>query len=324
MMTVTRRGLAAMTLAGGGLAAPAVRAQGFPNRAIRLVVGFAPGGNSDTMARLIAPRLGEFLGATIVVENRTGAGGALAAGAVAAAPADGHVLLFDAASFVVAQFTGRSLTFDYETAFTPVGMVAEQPYVLAVGSRTGIRDFPGYLDTARLAVDGMVYGSPNVGSIGHLAGVLLGHRSGLKMEHVSYRGGAEAARDLAAGTLPSAYLSGNSLNPLLESGRARAIALTTGERRGMRGVPTIAEGGFPGFDLTSWNAIFCRTGTPEEVRWRLESAVDHATRDGEIVARLGTMGALRVAAESGALTARLARERALLRDLIRDTGLSLG
>ncbi|WP_426956108.1 Bug family tripartite tricarboxylate transporter substrate binding protein [Muricoccus radiodurans] len=326
-MIVTRRGIARLAAGSAtALHAPAILAQDtFPNRPIRVLVPFAAGGNSDTMVRLIQPRMQEFLGQNLVIENRTGAGGALAAGVVAANPADGHTVLFDAASFLIAQFVARNLPFDYETAFVPVAMVAELPYILAVSARSGIRDFAAYLDTARLSQDGIPYGTPGVGNTGHLAGALLSYRSGLKMEHVPYRGGAEVARDLAAGNLPSGYLGGNSLAPALESGRARAIALTSGERRGgIEGVPTIAEMGFPGFDLTSWNAMFCRTGTPEPIRRRLEAAVDHATTDPEVQRRLAAVGTITLPADSAALGQRLERERALLRDLIRDTGISFG
>jgi tripartite-type tricarboxylate transporter receptor subunit TctC len=323
---IRRRGLAA--LAGALLPAPAVLAQGsgtFPNRPIRVVIAFAAGGNSDTMVRMIQPRLSEFLGQSVVVENRTGAGGALAAGQIAAAPADGHTLLFDAASFVIAQFIQRNLPFDYERDFMPVGMVAEVPYILAVTNATGITDLKRYLDFAKASRDPIPYGSPGVGNIGHLAGALLAHRSGTKMEHIPYRGGAEVARDLAAGTLPSGYLSANSLHPVLEAGKARPIALTSGERRGgIEGVPTIAESGFPGFDLTSWNAMFCRAGTPEPIRRRLEEAVNFATKDEDIRRRLGAMGAVAVSAEADRLGERLARERLMLRGLMQDTGISFG
>ncbi|MBP0494159.1 Bug family tripartite tricarboxylate transporter substrate binding protein [Pararoseomonas indoligenes] len=312
------------------LAAPALLPTGalaqsaFPNRPIRLVVAFAAGGNSDTMSRLIQPRLSEFLGQPVVVENRAGAGGALAAGQVASAPPDGHTLFFDAASFIIAQFIHRNLPFDYERDFQPVGMVAEVPYILAVTAGTGIRDLQGYLEQTKITRDGMPFGSPGVGNTGHLAGTLLAHRSNTKMEHVPYRGGSEVARDLAAGSLPSGYLSLNSLSPVLESGKARAIALTSGTRMGIESVPTIAESGFPGFDLTSWNAIFCRTGTPEPIRRKLEEAVNFATRDDEVRQRLATMGATAVPAEADRLAARLVSERALVQNLMRDTGISFG
>ena len=315
-------------LALGGAAllpAPAVLAQrAFPNRPIRLVVAFAPGGNSDTLARLITPKMAAVLGQSIVVDNRGGAGGTLAAGAVASAPADGHTLLFDAASFVVAQFVHHSTPFNYERDFAPVGMVAEVPYILAVPASAGVRDLKGFLDRARADREGTSYGTPGVGSPGHLAGALLAHRAGVKLEHIPYRGGSEVARDLAAGTLPAGILTANSLNPIVQGGRAVPVAVTSGKRGGIPGVPTIAEAGIPDFDITSWNAIFSRSGTPEEARHRLEEAINAATSDAEVRARFTDIGAEATAAEPARLGERLVRERALIQQLVRDTGISLG
>jgi tripartite-type tricarboxylate transporter receptor subunit TctC len=331
--TLTARGLSRRTLAtlaGAAALLPAapavVRAQGaggYPTRPVRLVVAFAPGGNSDTLARLLQQKMAAVLGQSVVIDNRGGAAGTLAATAVATAPADGYTLLFDAASFVVAQFVHKSTSFSYERDFAPVGMVAEVPYILAVPSAANLRDLKGFLDAAKANRDGMSYGSPGVGSTGHLAGALLGHRAGVKLEHVPYRGGSEVARDLAAGTLDAGIISANSLNPVLESGKAKAIAVTSAKRGGVQGVPTIAESGFADFDLTSWNAIFCRTGTPDPIRRRLEEAINAATSDTEVKARFATIGAEPTAAEPGRLGERLVRERALIEQLIRDTGISL-
>jgi tripartite-type tricarboxylate transporter receptor subunit TctC len=322
---LSRRTLA--TLAGAALLpAPAVHAQAtnsYPNRPVRLVVAFAPGGNSDTLARLIQRKMAAFLGQSIIIDNRGGAGGVLAASAVASAPADGHTLLFDAASFVVAQFVHKSTPFNYERDFVPVGMVAEVPYILAVPSSGNIRDLKGFLDAARAAQDGTPYGSPGVGSPGHLAGALLAHRAKVKLEHVPYRGGSEVARDLAAGTLEAGILTANSLNPVIESGKARAIAVTSARRGGIQGVPTIAEAGFPDFDLTSWNAIFCRSGTPAPIRQRLEEAINAATSDDEVKARFTAIGAEATSAEPKQLGERLVHERKLIQDLVRDTGIKL-
>ncbi|MCX7372126.1 MAG: tripartite tricarboxylate transporter substrate-binding protein [Alphaproteobacteria bacterium] len=318
--SLTRRHFAAMAAM---LAAPAVHAQaGFPNRPVRLIVAFGAGGNSDTMARLIQPRMAAFLGQPVVVENRGGAGGTLAAGQVAQAPADGHTLLFDAVSFVIAQFIHRGTPFDYERDFAPIGMVAEAPYVVATSAASGIRDFAGVMAAARR--DSLAYGSPGIGTPGHLTGVLLAHQAGLRLEHVPYRGGAEVARDIAAGTLPVGILTVNSIKPVVDAGRAVAVAITSARRGGVDGVPTIAEQGFPGFDQTSWNGIVCRSGTPEPIRRRLEATVDAATADPEVRARLQQMGAQAVPADMDGFTARLARERDAIGRMIRETGITFG
>jgi tripartite-type tricarboxylate transporter receptor subunit TctC len=315
-----------LLLLGGAalLPAPALAQRGFPSRPVRMVVAFAAGGNSDTLARLLQPRMAAFLGQSIVIDNRAGAGGALAAGQVASSPADGHTLLFDSASFVVGQFINRSVTFSYERDFAPVGMAAEVPYILGVSAASGIRDLPGCIAAARGTADGLAYGTPGVGSVGHLAGALLAHRAGVKLEHVPYRGGAEVARDMAAGTLPAGILTASSLKPVVDGGRALAIGVTSARRGGIAGVPTFAESGFAGFDITSWNAIFCRADTPEPIRQRLTEAVDAATADPDLRTRFREIGAEATAAEPAALAERLVREREMIRGLIRDTGISLG
>ncbi|UFN47844.1 tripartite tricarboxylate transporter substrate binding protein [Roseomonas sp. OT10] len=319
-------------LAGGlasALAAPAVRAQGsatadWPNRPIRLVVPFAPGGQSDTVARLLQPLVSERLGQTLVIENRTGAGGAIGAGLVAQAPADGYTLMFDAASFLIVPFAVRGLSFDYATAFTPVGMVAEQPYVLAVTQDFPARDVAGFVAAAKAGRE-ISYGSPGVGSVGHLAGALLASRAGIRLEHVPYRGGADAARDLAAGTLQAGIMSTNSLDPLFQGGRARPLALTSGQRRGgPPGVPTLAESGYPGFDMTSWNAVFARTGTPAPIIARVAEALNHATTDAGVQAALRRIGSEAQPADPAAFAARLDRERGTIRTIIAETGITFG
>lgn len=303
--------------------AVAQRSETFPSRPVRLVVAFGAGGNSDTMARLIQPRMSAALGQSIVIDNRGGAGGTLAAGQVAGAPADGHTLLFDAASFLIAQFIHRDTPFNYVRDFAPVGLVAVAPYVIAGSAASGIRDLRGLLSAARER-NGLAYGTPGVGTTGHLAGALLARRAGVRLEHAPYRGGAEVARDLAAGALAVGIITVNSIKPVVEGGRAVAIAITSGRRGGMEGVPTVAEQGFPGFDQTSWNAVFCRAGTPEAIRLRLAEALDAATSDPEVKTRFAQMGAEATPAEPAKLAERLTQERAELEQLIRDIGLTFG
>jgi tripartite-type tricarboxylate transporter receptor subunit TctC len=177
---------------------------------------------------------------------------------------------------------------------------------------------------ARGAPDGLPYGTPGVGSIGHLAGVVLAHRADVRLQHVPYRGGAEVARDLAAGTLPSGIITANSLCPVIESGRAVPLAITSARRGGLPGVPTAAEGGFPGFDVTSWNALLCRSNTPDAIRHVLAEAIDAVTSDAELKRRFAEMGVEATPAEPEKLAERLVRERQTIRDLMRETGISLG
>jgi tripartite-type tricarboxylate transporter receptor subunit TctC len=297
-------------------------AESWPSRPIRIVAPYSPGGQSDTVARLLQPRMGEFLGQPIVIENRTGAGGTIGAGVVATSPPDGHTLLFESFAFVVAPLIHRGLPFDYETAFVPVTQAVVLPYVLVVRRDFPARDLAGFLALARNGGRPLTYGTPGIGTPGHLAGALLANRAGVRLEHVPYRGGQDAARDLIAGQLDAAISTANTLRPLVLDGRAHGIALTSADRRGsMAELPTIAESGFPGFDITSWNGLFAVAGTPEPVLRRLEAAVQHALADPELRRRLEAAGNEPVAEGSAAFAARIRRDREVVRRIVQATGM---
>lgn len=292
-------------------------------RPVRVIVAFAPGGQSDTVMRLLQPKMAEALGQPVVVENRAGAGGAIAAAAVAGSAPDGLTLLFDSFGFVVQPLIQRGLSFDYETAFAAVAQATALPYVLVTRSNFPGRDLAGFIAEAR-ANPGVTFGSPGVGSTGHLAGVLLAHRAGVRLEHVPYRGGADAARDVAAGNLDSVISTANTLRPLVQDGRARGIALTSATRRGsMADLPTIAESGFPGFDLTSWNGLFAPAATPTPMITRLSEAMRAAARDPFVRERLSVGGNEAVDEPAAVFAARIAQDRQVVRQLLAETGLRL-
>lgn len=314
-----------LLLAGAGfLAAPMVsRAQDYPSRPIRVVVPYAPGGQSDTVMRLLIPRMSEFLGQNIIVENRSGGGGTIGAGIVAAAPADGYTLFFESFAYAVAPLLHRGLPFDYENAFVPIGQAVALPYVLVTKRDYPARDVAEFLAAVK-ARPGFTYGTPGIGTIGHLAGALLEYRAGIKLEHVAYRGGAESARDVAAGNIDGAIGTANSFSALIQDNRARGLALTSGERRGSLGhLPTLAESGFPGFDLTSWNGLFAPAATPAPIRARLEAALRHATTDEPTRQRLAATGNDAVTETADAFAARITKDRAVVRQLIQQTGLKI-
>lgn len=315
-MLLSRRMLAVLPLAAPALA----HAQ---SRTIRVVVPYSPGGQSDTVMRLIQPRMSEVLGQTIVVENRPGGGGTIGAGVVAGAAPDGTTLLFESYGFIVQPLIQQSLPYHHETAFTAVGQAVELPYVLVVKRDFPARDLAGYLQQAR-EKQGIPFGSPGIGSIGHLAGALLAHRAGVTLEHVPYRGGSDVARDLIGGNLDSAISSANSLRPLVVEGRAHGIALTSGTRRGtLANLPTIAESGFPGFDFTSWNGMFAPAATPAATIARLNEAMRAATSDPAVRERLSASGNDPVSAPAEEFAALVARDREVVKNLVRETRLTL-
>lgn len=306
------------------LAAPRLaRAQAFPTRPIRVVAPYAPGGQSDTVIRLLQPKLSEFLGQPVIIENRTGAGGTIGAGIVAGSAADGHTLLFESFAFLIAPLIVRGLTFDYETAFAPIGQAVAAPYVLAVRRDFSARDLAGFVAAARAAPGTVTYGTPGVGSPGHLAGALLATRAGVQLEHVPYRGGADAARDLAGGNIAAVLITANSIKPLIDDNRALGIALTSAERRGtLANLPTIAESGYPGYDITSWNGLFAPAATPGPIIARLEAALAHATSDETTRHRLALTGNDAVGEGAAAFAARITREREVVRAIVRDSGMT--
>lgn len=299
-------------------------ADAWPARPIRVVAPYSPGGQTDTVIRMLAPKMQEVLGQPIVVENRTGAGGTIGAGLVAQAAPDGYTLLIESFSFVVVPLIAKGLAFDYETAFAPIAQAVSLPYVLVVR-----RDFPAPHDPAGFLAEAkrrearpITYGTPGIGTPGHLAGALLANRAGIALEHVAYSGGQDAARDLVAGNIDAAISTANTLRPLVEDGRAHGIALTSVERRGsLARLPTFAESGFPGFDITSWNGLFAPAGTPPAIVAKLNAAVRHATGDAEIVRRLALTGNDAISADSAAFAARIAQDRATVKRIVAEAGL---
>ena len=310
-------------LAGAAALVAAPRVLRAQSRPIRVVVPFAPGGQSDTVMRLLQPKMSEVLGTAIVVDNRAGAGGSIGAGIVAASPPDGTTLFFDSFGFVVQPLVHRGLPFDYETAFAPVAQVVAAPYVLVVKADFPATDLAGFIAEAKRR-QGVPYGTPGIGTPGHLAGVLLAHRAGIQLEHLPYRGGADSARDLAAGNLDSAIGTANSFKPVIDAGRGRGIALTSGEQRGtLAHLPTIAMGGFPGFDITSWNGIFAPAGTPREVIARLEAAAAAATNDPATRERLAMTGNDAITAGADEFATLIRRDGEMVRRLVAETGIRL-
>ncbi len=318
-----RRRMVLGTAALASLARPALSQTPWPARPVRVIAPYSPGGQTDTVIRMLAPKMQEALGQPVVIENRTGAGGTIGAGVVAQAPADGYTLLFESFAFVVAPLVAKGLTFSYEAAFIPVALAVVLPYVLITK-----RDFPGPHDLGGFVAaakrnPGVTYGTPGIGSAGHLAGALLAHRAGVVLEHVAYRGGQDAARDVIAGNVDAAISTANTLRPLVDDGKAWGIALTSIDRRGsLARLPTIAES-YPGFDITSWNGLFAPAGTPPDIVAKLNAALRSATRDPAIAQRLAATGNEAMDVDQAVFADRVARDRATVKQIVAETGLKL-
>lgn len=263
----------------------------WPSKPITMVVTYPPGGGADVMARLIAPKLGEALGQNVIVENRPGAGGQIGAAAVAKATPDGYTLMLDASSFAVNPSLYPKLPYDSATAFRPIGVIALFPNVVLVNPQFPAKNISELTSLARSRKDFVSFASSGNGSAQHLAGALFESAAKVDMVHVPYKGGGPALNDVIGGQVPLFF--GNLASTLqhIQSGRLRALAVTSGKRAAMLpDVPTLAEAGLAGAEIYEWNAVFAPAGTPEPVLEKLSVALQKAMEAPEVKARIAQLG----------------------------------
>ena len=323
-MPVSRRTLLP-ALAAPILAFRTAHAQGaWPDRPLRLILPYTPGGGTDAVARALGTRLNAALGQPVVVENRPGAGGNLATELVAAARPDGHTLLMGNQGPISVNPTlfGRNLKVNPQTALDPVAMVAETPLVLVAGPATPAVTLPALLAEAREKRGGLNYASPGNGSAGHLAMALLLQQAGVEATHVPFRGAAPGLTDVAAGTVAAMISTLPSVSGLVQGGVLRPLAVT-GDRRldSMPEVPTVAET-IPGYRATAWYGILVPHGTPEPVRARLEAAILDSLGSPELVSSLGREGAVPYPMPGEAFGRFIAAERARWAPVIQAAGIT--
>ena len=249
-------------------------AQEFPNKPITMVVGFAAGGAADTAARIIARKLGENLGVSIIVDNRAGAGGNIAHQQIANATPDGTIILLGSVGpLCIAPHLVAKLGYDPQRDLAPLTMGLSFPNVLVVHSDVPAKTFAEFLALAKAKPGTMEYASTGVGSASHLAGEMFKQRAGVDMVHVPYKGGGPAMIDLLAGRITAYYSTYSTAGPHIDSGKLRPLAVTGLTRLpSLPNVPTIAESGFPGFDASNWYAFVAPGKTPKNIldRWNAE------------------------------------------------------
>jgi tripartite-type tricarboxylate transporter receptor subunit TctC len=264
-------------LAASLLAAPALprraAAQDFPARPVRLVSGFAPGGGTDILARLIAPRFQEaWRGTSMVVENRSGGSGTVGAIYVARAPADGHTLLLMPNSQTILHHVQRNSGFDLPNDLAPVGMIATSPLVLAVRANLPARTLAELVAMDRANPGRLNHGSAGTATAPHMAGELFNIVAGTQLAHVPYRGSGPAVTALVAGEVDMSFNPYNSIEGFVREGRLRVLAVLGAQRyAGLPDVPTVAESGFPGYEVDLWYSIMAPAGTPAPVIARLNA-----------------------------------------------------
>jgi len=327
MPAPTRRAaLSALGAALGTAAArPALAQPAWPARPIRLIAPYTPGGGVDTTSRLLAGPMGAALGVTVVVENRPGAGGSLGAAELARAQPDGHTIMVDALAHVVNPFVIPGLPFDYARAFAPVSQVVVLPQMLVVNPATvPATTLEGFVAWAKDRPN-LSYGSSGNATAAHLAAALLLQRAGLEMQHIPYRGGTAALQDLMGGSLAFAFGTVSSSLQLVRDGKLRAIGVTTAARiPPLPDLPTIAEQGYPGYELNEWNGLYAPAGTPAPVVRRLYEASRAALADATVRARLDALGALPVGTDPAAFATYVAAQRRAMEEIVRSGRIEAG
>ena len=291
---LTRRSMAGFCAAAA--CAPALigrtRAQSWPSRHVRLIVPFPAGGGTDVVARIVANRLSEIWGQQMVIENKGGAGSNIGAEAVARADPDGYTLLIGSLPVAVNRFLYPSLNYDSVTDLAPVSLLCRFPNILAVPVSSPLTSVRSFIDYARANPGKVTYSSPGIGTTPHLSGELLKHMAGIELIHVPYRGaGAGAITDTIAGRVDSAINTSGSLLQTVRSGQLRGLAVTTLKRFPTAPeLPTIAESGIPGFDVSAWYALFVPAKTPPEIIARLNAATVTALSEPAVRARFEPLG----------------------------------
>lgn len=258
---------------------------------ITLLVSYPAGGGADVMARLIAPRMAEALGQPVIVENKAGASGTVAAAQVARAAPDGSMLLLDASSFAVNPALFDKLPYDSATAFVPLAVLALYPNALVCTPNFEAKTVADVLRLARGKPGTLAYASSGNGSAQHLAGALFEAIGQVDMLHVPYRGGGPALNDVMAGQVPLFFANVASSLGHIQSGRLRALAVTSRVRsRVLPDLPTMEEAGLKGYEVLEWNPVLAPAGTPAPVRAKLAAAIRKAMADAEVLARVRALG----------------------------------
>lgn len=280
-----------LCLAGIVAAFPALPA-GYPDRPVKLIVAFTPGGGTDIVARIVAQRLTMMWGQAVVVENRPGASGNLAFGMLAKSPADGYTLGVTTPEQVIAPSLYNDLSFNILKNFAPITMMARLPLILVAGNSFGPNNIDETLALARANPGKVNFASTGLGGPAHLAVELMNRKAGVQMVHIPYKGSAPAYTDLMSGQVQ--FLSNNivSTMPLINAGKLKALAVTSAERSPIApDVPTVAESGLPGFDVNVWYGLLAPAGTPQDVIGKIARDVQTVLKDPDVRKQLLAQGA---------------------------------
>jgi len=266
------------------------RAQGYPNRFVKLIVPYPAGGGADAIARIVGQKLTDMWGQQVTIENRGGAGGNLASDAAAKSTPDGYTIYLGAEFLTTNPHVYPKLSYDPIADLMPVSAVVQYPTIVAIPTNSPVKTVQEFIAYAK-STPGRTFGTPGHGTGPHLAGELFKRLAGIELTHVPYRGAAPGLNDLVGGRIDSFFNNIAPVVPLMNQGQVRGLAVTTAKRSGAAlDVPTIAESGLPGFDVPGWYAIFVPAKTPPEIVAKLSADVNAAVADASVKGRLEALG----------------------------------
>ena len=295
----------------------------FPTRPITLIVPFAPGGATDIVARLLATRMGEDLGQNIVIDNRAGGGGNTGTVAAVRALPDGYTIVLATTSQLINQYLLKSPPFDLFADLVPVALVADAPEIIAVTATLPVNTLTELGAAMRASSAGYNYGSAGVGSIPHVGGEVLARAMGTRMVHIPFRGSADAAREVAAGNIQMTIATHATVGSLVEAGKIKIIAAAARQRlQSLPHVPTTAEAGFPGLELSNWFGIFAPRGTPPQIVALLNAAFNKALGHPDTARTLLSQGIEPVRITAQQFADRLQEDGKTYKKMVEDIGLT--
>jgi len=306
------------------LCAGAGTAQTYPNRPVRLIVPFAPGGFTDVVARILGQKLSAALGQQFVVENKAGAGSTIGTDFVAKAPPDGYTLVMVSSTHVISPWIYRNLPYDPIRSFTVISKLVDSPYVLLVNPKVPARNVQEFIALAKAAPDTVHYASSGNGSAQHLMGGLFVAMTGAPLKHVPYRGSSGAASDLVAGVVESGFAAVPNALAQVPQGRLKALAVTTAKRAPqLPDVPTLQEAGVAGYDASVWLALLAPAGTPRDIVTRLNSEIERLMNTPDTRKALFTAGVEPAPSTPEAMSEYMVQEMARWGTVVKDAGIKL-
>lgn len=267
-------------------------AQSWPTKPVRMIIAFPPGGPTDLVSRVLAQKLSEQLGQQVIVDNKPGAGGNIAAELAAKAAPDGYTIFYNTSAIVIGPALYGKVNYDTLKDFTPVLLTASVPMVLVVNPQLPARSVKEFVDLAKTRSGALNYSSSGTGTITHLASAMMSTQTGIQTQHIPYKGSAPGLVDLASGQTQFMIDTINTVLPYVRDNRLRGLAVTSAKRSPLLpDLPTLAEAGIAGFEAAAWQGIVVPTGTPNEIVQKLNAEVNKALTHPDIRSRLAAQGA---------------------------------